>query len=83
MLEHDQPTLIPGPGEILAEVAQGLRNTVLRGDLNCFEAQNIFSRAQRELNILYLSYPNLPFETGSTQLTALMQESQRLKTIAS
>lgn len=65
------------PGEVLAEIAQGLRNAVQRRELTSDKALGISEKARRELGILgSLGYPS---ETGSTQLKPLIEEGKRLE----
>lgn len=67
-----------GPGEIISEIAQGLRNAVARKEISTTAAQDLFNMAQREMAILATAYPSLPWETGSTQVEPLKEEAKRI-----
>ena len=70
---------VSGPGEVLSEFNAGLRIKVLEGEMTPFEAQDHFNRMQRELNILALANPNIPWDTGSTQVKALSRREKELR----
>lgn len=71
---------LSGSGEVKAEIAQGFRNAVTRGDISVEKALVSINRAFRELDILALAAQGtIPFEEGSTQLKELIEEAKRLR----
>ncbi len=72
---------IHDPGEVKAEMAQGFRNAVQRGEISADEANRRFNQAARELNILAIAFPDALFETQSTQFEDLVKESTKLKAL--
>ncbi len=70
----------PGPGEEMAEIAQGFRNAAARGEISAEEALRLTNEAFRELGILALATQGaIPFEQGSTQIYQLTEEAKRLR----
>lgn len=72
----------PEYGEVFAEVAQGLRNAVVRGDLSAEQALKISEQTLRNFQVWQSAEPRVVcFERRSTQLDSLMTEGERLKEI--
>ena len=68
------------PGEVKAEIAQGFRNAVTRGDISPIEALRLTNQAFRELDILAIATQGtIPFEKESTQLKPVLEEAKRLR----
>ena len=67
-----------GPGEVISEIALGFKIAALEGRIPPMEAQERFSKAQREINLLYLRYPNFPWETDSTQVRPLCEKWRKM-----
>ena len=72
-------TEISGPGEVLGEAAVGFRIKVLRGELTVVEAQEEYDRVHRLVTNQCLRFPDFPWEQGSTQRDALLEEEKRLR----
>mgnify|MGYP001564363167 FL=1 len=68
-----------GPGEVIAEANQGFRGLVARGEMTAAEAIKRSNKVCRELMILWVANPGIPFETGSTQVDALIKEGRWLR----
>ena len=79
MKEFDKGSTVPGPGEIISELAAGLRIEVLEGRISCLKAQEYFNRKQRELNLWALANPDCPWEIGSTQVRELRGREKALQ----
>lgn len=61
-----------GPGEVLSELALGCRRTVRQGE-SAIEAQEFFNRYAREITIIALANPGIPWDTGSTEVPELTE----------
>lgn len=70
---------VPGPGEVLSELHLGLDIMVLEKEITSLEAQERFSMTQRELNLLALANPGIPWDTGSTQVRELERKEKELR----
>lgn len=72
-----------GPGEVISEVAQGYRNVVKRGEMTPDEANKRTNEVMRALQLLELAGfadgTEIPFESGSTQIEALVSEGRRIR----
>lgn len=70
-------SIIGGSGEVIAEMTQGYRNAVSRGDISPEEALEKTNATARILKCLELC--GMPFENSSTQLGILIEEGRRLR----
>lgn len=68
----------PRFGEVFAECAQGLRKGIARGNITPEEAQALSDKTLRLLTEQQYLFPNLPFDTRSTQLIELIEAGRHI-----
>ncbi len=74
----NETNYVRGPGEVISEVALGFRLAAREGRINPIDAQEEFNEALNNIMLFHLRFPDLPWETGSTQVEALRAKEARL-----
>lgn len=74
----ERPGTLPGPGVVLSEAAQGLRNKVARGELTALEGQELYDACQRTIVEAVRKCPGFPWDADTTELDLLQEEARRL-----
>lgn len=62
-----------GPGEVLSELALGCRKAVRQGKLTATKAQEFFDLHSRAIMIIAVANPDIPWDTGSTEVRELIE----------